>query len=1011
MISFFVKRPVTTIIFVLVFVVLGIVSFFNLLIERTPRIDLPLVSIKTIYPGASPIEIETQMIKKIEDTVSEISDIKKIISYSYENYGFILIEFNIEADINIKSIEVKDKVEAIINDFPDGAKAPEIAKFDPLVEPILNLVLNSSKHNQIDLYEFADKELRTKIGTIEGVASIDIVGGKRRQINIEVSKSLMNKYFISINEVLGAIATKNINIPGGSIKREDATISVRFVGEYITIDDIKETVIVSRDGNKFKIKDIAKVSDSFKKQETISRFMSDEVVSISVKKLSDGDAVSVANKIKKALTDIINSLPEGMELFIATDTTTSIVEENYSTIYNILIGILLTAIVLFIFLGNIRTTLIASLVIPSSLISAFFLLDFSNFSINMMSLLAIACSLGTLIANSLIIIEAVISRIAKKNEDPVTASINGTKEVSVAILASAGTNLVVFTPIAFMGGIVGQFMQQFGLTVVYVTIFSIIASFSLTPMLCSKLITNKKPKSLLSKISLKFAFFSDSLIAKFLNILKVFYNNILNYKFSSLFVILLLILASYFPFQYLGSEFFANYDNDIINIKIETPQGSSLSQTKTAVEKVETYLKEYVEVKNYLSRIGIDGYHNASIIVNLIPSKERRRSDLDLIEDLLIKTSSIASANIAFSREEMGDGSAGDMTIDLYGNDYEKLISISKTMQEMMNDTGFFRLVETSYKNPKKEIKFIPDQKKMIFYAIENVNVGSIIRTSINGDDSNIFREAGEEYKINLELDEFYKQTFEDIKSINVISKDGLLPISELGNITYEDSIPSIYRRDKQRVIQLYGYLAKSNSGTVQKILNEEFKKINFDHGFSYKYSGNDEMFQESVTEILKAFLLAVILTFMLLAAILNSFSMPFVIASSIITSFITAILFELYLEHSINIATLMSIVMLVGLVVNNGILLVDYALNELKEKNARAAMWSAIENKTRTIFMTSFAIIFGALPQVFDKMLAKATIGSVIIGGMLGSLVFTYIIIPILFDLFVNLFFKNKKA
>ena len=450
MIELFVKRPAMTVMLVLVFVVLGIVSFFNLNVERYPKVSFPLVSIKAIYPGASPSEIESQIVKKIEDATAEISEIKKIQTTVFENFALIMIEFDITADVNIKAIEVKDKVEAIANELPSGAKKPEIAKFDPLVQPILDLVLTSSDSSEIDLYEYADKSLRNQLTTIEGVASVDLIGGRARQINIRLDRQLMKKYFISINEILESLTTKNLNIPGGAIEGDASTVNVRFVGEFETVQDISNLIVVSREGMNFKLSDIATVEDGARKIETISRYNSKNVVGLAIKKLSDGDAVTIAKKVKDTLGKIKKSLPSDMSLVIARDTTKSIISENNDTIVNIIIGLILTVIILFLFLGNIKTTIVASIVIPTSLISAFFLMDFSKFSINMLTLLAVATSLGTLIANALVVIENIMQHL-DKDEDPVTAAVNGTKEVAVAVFASAGTNLVCIYSNCFYG--------------------------------------------------------------------------------------------------------------------------------------------------------------------------------------------------------------------------------------------------------------------------------------------------------------------------------------------------------------------------------------------------------------------------------------------------------------------------------------------------------------------------------------------------------------------------------
>lgn len=383
MIATFVKRPAMTIMFVMVFVVLGIVSYFNLIIESTPRIEFPLVAIRMMYNGASPEEIESQMIKKVEDAVSEISQIKNVMSDAYEGFGFTMIEFELGSDVNIKSIEVKDKVDAVANMFPQDADKPIISKFDPLVEPIIDLVLLSDEADGITLFEYADKTLKDKITVIEGVASVGVYGGKERQINVFLDPMLMKKHFTAISDVIGAMGARNVNKPGGSIEMVHSNQTVRLLGEFEEISDIKNLSLVSREGNSLVLSDIASIEDSYKKVEKYTRYNGMPAVGLSIKKLSDGDAVTIVKKIRKRIEKIRNDLPEGMRLLIAYDSTTNILRDTNETVKNIFIGILLTVIILFVFLADWRVTFIAAIVIPSSIISAFFLMDFSNFSINM----------------------------------------------------------------------------------------------------------------------------------------------------------------------------------------------------------------------------------------------------------------------------------------------------------------------------------------------------------------------------------------------------------------------------------------------------------------------------------------------------------------------------------------------------------------------------------------------------------------------------------------------------
>ncbi|MCK5014188.1 MAG: efflux RND transporter permease subunit, partial [Candidatus Omnitrophica bacterium] len=492
MIAFFVKRPVTTIMFVAVFVILGIVSIFNLKVEEMPRLDFPIVTITATYPGATPLEVETLVINKIEDAVAELSGIVKLRSESYDNFGYVFVEFLMSEDVNVKFIEVKDKVEAIINDLPDDVEKPVIAKFDPLMEPVMDLVLSSEVLDGRDLYEFADKTLRDRLSSIEGVANVDVYGGKQRQINVVLDPMLMKQHYITILDVINSIRAKNRNVPGGSLEKGDSALSLRFLGEFESPQAIAEMIVVSRDGSNFQLKEIARVEDSFKKIESVSYFNGKDVVGLSLTKVSDGNAVDIARKVRRSMDDFRANLPKGVSLEIATDTTDFIINETNDTYFNIIIGIVLTIIILYLFTGQASLTFIASIAIPTSIVSSLMLVDASGFSMNMMTLLAMATVLGTLIANAIVIIENVLVHL-DKGDDPVDAAINGTKEVASAVLASAGTNLVVFTPIASMQGIIGEFFRSFGLTVVYATLFSLLASFSLTPMLCS-IILKKKSK-------------------------------------------------------------------------------------------------------------------------------------------------------------------------------------------------------------------------------------------------------------------------------------------------------------------------------------------------------------------------------------------------------------------------------------------------------------------------------------------------------------------------------------
>lgn len=992
MLNVFVKRPAMTIVFILIFMIMGIVSIGNLIVEPSPKIDFPLVTVQTIYPGASPEEIETQIIKKVEDAISEISQIKKIKSDAKDSVGVTLIEFLIEADVNVKSTEVKDKVEAIINELPSGAERPIIAKFDPLVQPIAQLTLKSSKLSMVDLYEYADKKLSSQLSSIEGVASVDIFGGRERQINILLDNNLLIQNYLSIQDVISSIQRKNLNVPGGSISREDSKISVRFVGEFENVKAIEDLEVVSREGRVYKLRDIGKVEDSFKDIESIARNNQQEVVGIAVKKLSDGDAVKIVKTLKKGLEKIKAGLPDGVELDLVIDTTEATLLDTETTVKNIILGIGLTVIVLLVFLGDWRGALISAIVIPTSIISTFFLMDLSNFSINFMTLLAFGTSIGTLIANALLIIENTNNHLLH-GKNSVDAAIDGTKEVLLSVLAGAGTNLVVFTPLAFMGGVVGQFMNQFGMTVVYATLFSILASVTLTPTLCALLLKdpskNKTPFKVISN-------FVDKILHKILEEYRFFFNKMMNFPVLSIIVGLLIFSSIVFPAKRLGFEFVPKSDKNALSVKVKMPDGTPIEKTLNVTKIIESKLAEIKEVENILSNIGYDGDETVSISVDLIDYMKRERSDRDIINVLIPQMALIPDAEVTIDSVQTSTSADGDITIDIRGEDYGEMTDVSIKMVRIMEESGYFASIDNSYKIPKMEMRFKPDPENMIKQSLSNSDVGGVIRALVNGNDDAVYKEKGEEYDINVTLADEYKRSSKGFNQFLISGKDGLLPISQLGKLTYTEASSPLKRRDREKIVQIQGFLSKGVSGQVMAELSEKFEQANFPSTVNYRYAGQAESMQESGQEMGKAFLLAVILTYLLLVAILDSFILPVSIASSILTSFLGSFILMFYLDFTINIASMMAMVMVVGLAVNNAILLIEYAEQKIAEGvNIDEALWEGARLKLKPVFMTTLAIIMGTLPQLFDIDEAKSSMASVVIGGMITSVFFTYFMVP----------------
>lgn len=989
MIEFFVKRPITTIMFLSLFAVLGIVSYFNLNIEKSPKIEFPLVTVAVVYPGATPQEMESLVVEKVENALSELSEVKKIRSQSFENFSYIFVEFLLSADVNIKFIEVKDKIDSLLNKFPSNVLKPVVQKFDPFVQPVLDLVLTSDILDEKQLYEIADQSLKDRFLAIQGVANVDLVGGKQRQINVKLDPMLMKEHYISVEDISRMIQTKNMNMPGGEIENSKMTFNLKFIGEYDSLDSLASTPLITRNGEIIPLSAIAVIEDGYKKTEKIARFNGQNAIALSIKKSSDSNSVKIAQQIKRKIPQITATLPEHVSLDIATDNTTIIEQSNFQTEVDILIGMLLTVVILFLFTGNLRLTIIASLTIPLSIISALFLMDIFDFSINFLTLLAIASSLGTLISNTIVIVESFWLQL-KLGKNSYDAAIDGTKDVRMAVLAATGTNLVVFLPIAFMKGMIGQFFHSFGLTVIFVTIFSLVISFTLTPMFCCYLFKNAK-KSRFIPLQRVIAF----LLKKYQKL----YGIIFRFPKLTVFLVILAFFSIRYVTPYIPGDFFPRSDEDKIVIQAETPQGSNLDYTLQVAKTLEEKIKIIPELKSYLSMVGVNGSEHIQITVNLIENAKRSRQDTEIMDGLIPSLSQVTDVKISLIRGSKKGIDDGDLTLGIYGKNYDKMIVLAQQMQEKMEETGYFRSVSSSYNIPKKELCFLPTEQSLLENGVRDVQVGQTIRAAIHGDDSNIYKDHGKEYNISVHLDEKYLSNFEDIQNIHMITKKGLTPITRLGKLEKKEALPTIIHEDKERVIKLNGFLGKSNPAYVKKALVSAFKDLPFDEEVSYSFAGMDTTQQESAKEMMKAFFLAVILTYMLLAAILNSFSHPISIILSIATSFIGVFYALFFLEESINVASMLGMVMLVGLVVNNSILLIDEAIHKVRGgMELKKALWEATSTRFQMILMTSLAIILGILPQLRSIMSTKSSMGAVMIGGMLASIIFTFILTPISF-------------
>jgi len=991
MLKFFIRKPVTTIMFVLFFVILGVVSFPKMNVERTPSIEFPYVTATFVYPGATPEELESQVVKKAENAMSEVAGMKKITSQIYENSAFVISEFNLGVNVDDKANEVKAKIDGLANEFPDDLKQPVIAKLNPLQTPVLDIVIKGG--NPRDIEKYVSDTLSNKITAVKGVASVNAFGGLQRAVRIAMDPDLMAARGVTVNDVVSAIASRNLNVPGGKIETSINSENVRFVGEFQNVEEISNLEITTVEGETFKLSDVASVTDAAREIEKGALYNGENVVIMSVIKSSDGNAIKISRALNKKLPEFEKELQTKFSdatMHIVSDSSINISQETSDTIYGIILGVIFTIIVLLAFTRNWRSTVVAGVVIPASLLSGFFLMQGSGFTINAMTLLAYATALGTLVSNAIILIESALSEL-RAGKTPEQAAEDGTRKVAVPVLAGVGTNVVVFLPLAFMGGIVGQFMLQFGMTVVYLTLLSLLFSFTLTPMMIAKLL--RLPRKQQTKRDIK-----EIEVHNNTSRLRSWYEYQTRHPFTVIIGAFVILILSVRLTGYIGNEFSPSTDANEITIIARAPMGSVYAKSESIAREIDKRVKNFSEVESTTIKIGDKGLQNINVKVKLVDIKKRGISDKKLAQKMLPALSDIVDTEIQIRAGESMGTFSSDMVLNVYGDDDAKRTEYADKIIKIVNNIDAVQSAVLAQQTPANEIRFIPDGEKMNFWGVKNAQAGSTLRTALFGNDNYKYKEKGDEYPIVLEFDkQFKKQSMFD--SVYVNSQKGMVALSQLGNIENVPATSNIYRLDKSRVTEIDINIGKSTTGPVQAEIQKHLDAIDWEPGYSASFAGMSEIQEESTSEIAQAFLLATILTFMLLAAIMNSFIHPFTIATSIVTSF-AGVFVALFLSGaSLNVGAMLAFIMLVGLVVNNNILVLEPTVVRVqKGEDAQKALWEEMMDKKRMIWMTTIAIVAGMVPQLWSADGMKVAMGAVMIGGMCASLIWTFTLTPSLF-------------
>ncbi len=1008
-----INRPVLTTVGIVIFLIFGLIAYFGLNLNLQPDVEIPYVTVQTIYPGAGPKEIETLITKRIEDAVSTISQIERIESYSLDGVSVIIIEFQLGKNVNVANQETKDKVDEIINDLPTDSKKPVVQKVDIRLFPVVDVVLSGNLSPR-QLYEIADKTLKDRFSQIDGVAKVNIIGGQEREIRVVLDNRVVYENNISLPQLTQILQAANMDIPGGYFQIGNQEYTVRLVGQFQSPEGISELEIPTAYGPK-KVRQIADVFDSGKdirQRATFfnvkENFRNENVVRLGIIKSSEGNVVKVADAIRTSLPEIQNVLPEGSKLEIVNDASEFVQSSFDDTMSNIYLGVLFTAIVLFLFLHDWRSTIVVAMSMPTSIISTFLLLQVFGLSLNMMTLMGLSVSVGVLVANSVVVLENIF-RYKKMGETIKQAAYKGTSEVAVAVLASTLTNIVVFLPVANMSSMVGMWLRELALAAVFATIFSLIMSFTLTPLL-SSIILSKDHKT--GRLASWFSRFEIKQTE--------FYKKLLGYVLHSKMRSLLTLLGAIALFIFvimvfgpkLGFEFIPQTDDGKISISVELPSGYNLEETARTVRLVEERVKTRNEVEHILTDLGklsdLDvGTNMASIDVQLTDAKDRDIKLLDMISVFTADLADIPNAKIKVDVGSRMGGQEAPIQFFLLGQDLDELERLKDQAIEKFKDVPGLINFDNSSRAGKPEITVYPIREKLTEVGLTITDLAFTLRAGIEGIQSAKYRELGDEYDITVTLDDKSVNSPEKAGNITVASQRGSFRLAQLADVKFTTGFTKILHRDKFTSIMFSGAAAPGFPlGNVTGEIEKRFAEINLPSGYSFSWGGNVKMMNDMIQDMIFAFFLAVLLTYMLLSAILESFWQPVIIMITVVLGLLGVILALYITNTAFSITSLMSIIMLIGIVVNNAILILDYT-NQLSREQGylpKDALMEACPTKLKPQIMASIAIILGMLPLAIGIGDAgkeiRMPLGIVAIGGLIASTILTLFVIPAIYYL-----------
>ncbi len=1023
-----IKRPIFAAVMMLALVILGIFSYRRLAIDMFPDVEIPVFSVITKYPGASPETVEREVTKRIEEAVNPISGVKHVTSTSRESVSLVVVEFNLEVKINEASQEGRAKINAIRGDLPQGIEEPIIQKLDFSSIPIVSLAVRSDLLSPKDLTTLVEKKVKRRFENISGVGKVDLVGQSKREVNININPFRLEALGMGVDEVIAGLRSENVNTPLGRLNRNSSEYPIRVSGKPEVVDRFETMVIGERNGRPVLLSEVAEVKDGIEEQRSLAFVNGVQAVSLDILKQSGANVVAVVDRVKKEIARLQPELPPGTKIEIVRDGSIMIRDSVRDVQDTLILGGILTIFIVFLFLNSWRSTVITGLTLPISVISSFIIMNFLGMTLNVLTLMALSLAIGLLIDDAIVVRENIVRHL-EHGQDHFEAAREGTSEIGLAVLATTFSIVAVFVPVAFMKGIVGRFFFQFGMTVTFAVLISLFVSFTLDPMLSSRWydpdIERKGKRHLLARILDRFNNWFDRTADRY----RIVIAWTLGHRKTVLSIAFLSLVAGLVVFTFfLQNEFFPGSDQGEFEVNFTTAPDASVEETRGRVRAVLNALTGIPEIEHTYATIGAGDQgtvRDAKVYVKLVDRKERKRSQKVIQEDArarLQKTPGI----LPFITEAGRMDNRKPLLVNIRGDDISLLKKYAAILKEKMYQIPGIVDIEVTLEQDIPEYRLAVDRERAVDVGIMTAHIVRTVAALVGGQAVTTYEdEDGDAVNIRVRLPEALRQDPSHVERLRLaVQRPGngptLIPLSELISYSIKPTPSEIDRQDLTRQVVISANLDRLPLGTALKKVGQAASRIQLAPGYTVVFSGEAEYMAESFEYLAEALVLAILLVYLILAAQFESFIDPLSIMLSLPLSLLGMAGMLLLTGDTISMMSLIGLIMLMGLVTKNAILLVDFTkVLRSRGMDRTEALITAGRTRLRPIMMTTLAMIFGMLPlalAIGAGAEMRAPMARAVVGGLITSTFLTLLVVPVMYSVlddfsgWIHRHWKSKK-